>query len=248
MADHYKDEVLDHEYDGITEYDNPMPGWWLALYALCIVWAVVYVVGIGFGILPDYQDDLRDGQKELADLRREYEKTRPVIVIDEGMLLAAAADPLKVAQGGEVYTSYCASCHGDLGQGMVGPNLTDDYWLHGQKATQIHQVVRDGVDGKGMPPWGNIITPEQSVDVVAYVASLRGTNPPKAKGPQGELLEPVPEGDVPEGDAPADPAPADPAPVVPAPAGDAPANPAPAVEPPAVDVPADGATPAPEEG
>jgi cytochrome c oxidase cbb3-type subunit 3 len=227
MADQYKDEVLDHEYDGILEYDNPMPGWWVALFVLTVIWAGVYVVGIGFGKLPEYGDDLRAGQQELAEMRLAYERSQPPVVIDEASLLAAAEDPAQIASGGEVYTTYCASCHGDLGQGMVGPNLTDDHWLHGNKAMQIHAVVRDGVDGKGMPAWGSIITPKQSIQVVAYVTSLHGTNPANPKAPEGERIapagdEPAPEVDDAPAEAPTAPAPAD-APEVTPPA-DAPAE------------------------
>ena len=92
--------------------------------------------------------------------------------------------------GGKIYSARCASCHGDKGQGIIGPNLTDDYWIHGDGSIPaILKVMNEGVPDKGMPPWKGVIPAELEDDVAAYVYSIYGTNPPGAKAPQGELIE-----------------------------------------------------------
>lgn len=183
----YQDELLDHEYDGIREYDNPMPGWWKWLFYATIVWAAIYFVGINMGFLPTYEDDLADAQAELQAMRDKHELKSPTV--DESMLAEAASDEQVVATGEEAYMANCASCHGQKGEGLIGPNLTDKYWLHGGSLTDIHNTVKDGVPDKGMPAWGGMLTQDQLVGVVAFIDSIEGTEPPNAKEPQGEPVE-----------------------------------------------------------
>ena len=184
--DGYKDEILDHNYDGIQEYDNPMPAWWSSIFVITIIWAGIYVAAIELGYIARYEEDLKEGTEEIVAMRRTYEDTQPKLIVDEQMLLAASQDVDQVSQGAEIFAGNCANCHGNQGQGMVGPNLTDDHWIHGVKMTQIHEILVNGVAEAGMPAWASILTPEEIVATTAYVASLHGTDPEGAKGPQGE--------------------------------------------------------------
>jgi cytochrome c oxidase cbb3-type subunit III len=184
--DGYKDEILDHNYDGIQEYDNPMPAWWSTIFVITVIWAGFYVAAIELGYIARYEENLKEGTEEIVAMRRAYEATQPKLVVDEQMLLAASQDVDQVSQGAELFASNCASCHGNQGQGMVGPNLTDDHWIHGVKMTQIHEILVKGVAEAGMPAWASIMTPEEIVATTAYVASIHGTDPEGAKSPQGE--------------------------------------------------------------
>lgn len=96
-----------------------------------------------------------------------------------------AITPPDVAVGRAVFVRSCAPCHREDGGGAVGPNLTDSYWIHGGRPEEIHRTVRDGVAAKGMPAWGRVLSPYKLSSTVAYVTSLRGTDPRKPKGPQG---------------------------------------------------------------
>ncbi len=117
---------------------------------------------------------------------------------DQSLLLVSQI-PARVSEGEAIFRQYCVACHQAQGQGLVGPNLTDGWWLHGGRPTDIHRVVTDGVPAKGMAAWGNQLGPARVQAVVAYVLTLRGTNVP-GKEPQGVELGPRPE----EGAAPAD--------------------------------------------
>lgn len=177
-----------HEYDGIQEFDNPMPAWWRWMFIATIVWSPLYILGIELRIVPNYEDNLT---AELA-VQRGLQEAGAVELpgTDEGALLAAAADPSATQQGGELYMKNCAACHGPQGQGLIGPNLTDDAWLHGGSLGDIHRVVTEGVPAKGMPPWGPVLSATDVVAVVAFLETLRGTNPPNPKAPEGAPHKP----------------------------------------------------------
>lgn len=187
--DQYEDKVLDHNYDGIQEYDNPMPGWWKAIFLLTVIWAGFYLVGIELNVLPRYGDDLKEGQEEVLAMRRAHEKAQPPVIINEEMLAAAIVDPVNLSKGAGVFATSCASCHGAAAQGGIGPNLTDDYWLYGQDPMEVHTTISKGAP-KGMPPWEGVLPPDEIVALVAYVASMRGTNPADAKEAQGDRHDP----------------------------------------------------------
>ena len=190
MSSEFDDRVRDHSYDGIQEYDNPMPSWWTIGFWACVLWGALYVVAISVGAVDDYETDLAQGQAELAQLRTAHAASTPRIEWTEERLGTAIAGA-GIAEGGLApYTARCAPCHGDVGQGLVGPNLTDDAWLYGGGNMDIFRTVKDGVPAKGMPAWGFILTEDELVGVVAYIRSVQGTNPPGAKPPQGEPHKP----------------------------------------------------------
>jgi cytochrome c oxidase cbb3-type subunit 3 len=182
------DRLLEHEYDGIREYDNPLPRWWLATFYVTIVYSVLYVlnvpgIGIGKGRIADYQAD----QARAASLLAAQD---PLRGISTERILAAARDPVVLGQGRSTFAASCAACHGADGGGVIGPNLADEYWLHGGQPLDLMKTVSEGVLAKGMPPWGKTLKPDQLLAVVAYVTTLRGTTPAKPKLPEGNPISP----------------------------------------------------------
>lgn len=179
-----EDRILEHEYDGIQEYDNPMPRWWLMTFAGTVIFSAIYVlnigpVGNGKGRVADYEDDM----KAFAAAH-----PAPHVTVTLAELQAVVKDHEAVEHGEETYKANCVACHGPDGGGIIGPNLTDTYWLHGGTLTDIYKTMMDGVLEKGMPPWGKTLRPEQVRNVVAYVSTLQGTTPVNPKAPQGVPL------------------------------------------------------------
>lgn len=184
-----EDVVRPHSYDGIEEYDNPLPGWWKWSFYVTIVWSGVYVVAIGLGLVNTYEGDLATESRQVDAMVRTWEEAHPKPTIDEETLAAAVQEPGAAEKGGAIFAERCASCHGPKGQGLIGPNLTDAYWIHGGSLKSIHTVIAEGVGEKGMPAWGPILKPAEVVAVVSWVQSVQGSNPEGAKAPQGELYE-----------------------------------------------------------
>ena len=183
-----EDRLLDHEVDGIREYDNPMPRWWLWIFYATIAFSVVYALnlpglGPGKGRLADYEKEMA-AARELENARKAAEP-----VLDDGGVLALAADPARCASGKVTFETTCSPCHRMDGGGSIGPNLTDGYWIHGGRPSEILKTVSDGVPDKGMPAWNAMLDPGQIATVVAYVTTLRGSNPPEPKAPQGVLVD-----------------------------------------------------------
>lgn len=178
--------IQGHQYDGIQEYDNPMPGWWSALFIITVVFSFFYLIAISAGWINDYEDDLDDSLAELQAIRTNFEQSNPTVSIDSTYLASIVNDPARIAAGKEVFSGQCAVCHAADGGGVIGPNLTDEYWLHGGSNMDIWEVIRVGVPEKGMAPWESVFTVEERASLVAYIRSLVGTTPANAKEPQGE--------------------------------------------------------------
>lgn len=179
------DEILSGNYDGIQEYDNDLPKWWVYLFWLTIILGVGYAGWYHGGFTNNTFEQLS------ADMSQ-IEKDKAAAVARSGgaassaeSLLALVAKQDVLAQGKGVYAARCVVCHGDAGQGLVGPNLTDDHWINGGKITDVQRVVQEGVLTKGMLAWKGVLNPEELNSVVAYVWSLYGTNPPNPKAPDG---------------------------------------------------------------
>jgi len=181
-----EDKLLNSAYDGIQEYDNDLPRWWVWLFYGCIVFAI----GYGFfyhlgGPGLSSSDHLAVHMKEIDDLRAKAVAKVQAQEVTEDSLLKLASDPTIVSTGKTVFTTRCAACHGQLGEGVVGPNLTDNFWIHGGEITQIHSIIEKGVIEKGMLAWKGQL-PQSEIDAVtAYVWTLYGTNPANPKAPQG---------------------------------------------------------------
>ena len=182
-----QDHLLDHNYDGIQEFDNPMPGWWLWILWGTIIWSPLYILGVHFSdVLPTYEDDLERGQQEIAEIRQAWEEANPSFEVTEEALAPYLENAEAVQAGAELFAANCAACHGASGEGLIGPNLTDTYSIHGRSATDIFQVISAGVIEKGMAPWETVLRPEQRAELVAFIRSIEGSNPPNAKAPEGE--------------------------------------------------------------
>jgi cytochrome c oxidase cbb3-type subunit III len=178
-----EDRVL-HEVDGIQEYDNDLPRWWLyALYGT-IAFAAFYWYAYESGGLLEGPSKAYKAEVERA---RAAEASK--IKIGEATaesLTAMARDPAAVALGKQVFTSTCAACHRADGGGNVGPNLTDDYFLHGSSPEKIYKTIAGGVPDKGMPAWLPQLGALKTQAVASYVIGLRGSRVPNGKAPQGE--------------------------------------------------------------
>lgn len=186
-----QDQIIQgHSYDGIMEYDNPMPAWWVWIFIGSVAFSIVYVLGIHtFGFINTYEEDLNNSLEDLATIRANYEAAQPAFIVDEETIGAYVGNAEKIAAGAVNYATVCAACHGDVGQGLIGPNLTDEYWIKGNTNTAIYTIISQGSLEKGMPPWEGAFSPEQRAELVAFVRSLYGTNPPGAKAPEGEKLD-----------------------------------------------------------
>jgi len=191
----YQDKVL-HELDGIKEYDNPMPGWLMAIWWGSLLFAALYIVfyALSFGEGTMDSEYRSEAQQATASVQA-YFDAHPLVPPSSAQLLAGAKNPDVVAKGQARYVKTCAPCHGAEAQGLIGPNLTDDRWIHGGQVEQIFQSVVKGWPAKGMPPWGRAIPPDEIAALVSYVRSLQGSNPPNPKAPEGDKVvpEPLPE-------------------------------------------------------
>ncbi|MGV3760991.1 cbb3-type cytochrome c oxidase N-terminal domain-containing protein [Parapedobacter sp.] len=192
-----KDLVIDHEYDGITELDNPVPAWFNGMFYASLAFAVVYLCVyhvFGWGATQDEEYTREMARAEQA--RQEWLSQAANNIDENTVTLDASAET--VAAGMAIFTQNCAACHGGMGEGGIGPNLTDDYWLHGGGVKDVFRVIKYGVLDKGMVPWEQSLTPAQIAEVANYIMSIRRSNPPNAKEPQGEKVEPQGDVDAPE--------------------------------------------------
>jgi cytochrome c oxidase cbb3-type subunit 3 len=179
----YKGEI--HEYDGIIEHDNRLPRWWLYTLYGTIVFSVGYWFHyhtFGSGENPGAAYD----REQAAIAAAEAEKLKTQGAVTPESLLAMSRDERTVKQGKDVFLATCASCHGPNGGGLIGPNLTDDAWLHGGAPEKIYATIREGYLPKGMPAWGPQLGEERVRAVSAYVLTLKNTNVAGGKPPQGE--------------------------------------------------------------
>jgi len=184
MATKDQDHLLEHAYDGIQEYDNPLPTWWkLIFYATILVVPIYLWDPLGIGVGPGRE---KVYQQDMAAFNAAHPKNAGPTMTDD-QFLAMSKDPAKLAEGKAAFATNCVACHRPDGGGLIGPNLTDDYWIHGGQPGQIHLTISEGVLAKGMPNWGKLLKPDQVDALTAYVISLHGSNPANAKEPQGVL-------------------------------------------------------------
>ncbi len=175
-----------HDYDGIRELDNRLPNWWLA----SLVGAIVF----GFAYWTYYQvfhagpTEMAAYHAELAQAERAAKALQAAHPLDDATLVAMSKKPAVVAAGSATFHSTCAACHGANAQGLIGPNLTDAYWIHGGRPTEILHTVTSGVPAKGMPTWGPVLGATRVQQVVAYLLTIRDTDVP-GKPPQGQLYQ-----------------------------------------------------------
>lgn len=176
-----------HEYDGIRELDNNLPPWWKAMFYVTIAFGVVYLInyhliGTGKTQAEEYEYEMAMAEKQVAEYKA---------------ALAAQAEPVEVpvtgpeaiAAGKSVYMKFCSACHGAQGEGGIGPNFADQYWIHGGSMADIITTIEEGVPTKGMIAWKNQLSGAEIQQVAAFIYDLEGTDPAGQKAPQGELFE-----------------------------------------------------------
>lgn len=179
-ASQIHDVETDHEYDGIREFDNPLPAWWLWTFVLAFIFGVIYWIGTQS---MSYQ---RSGEQYLSHKAEmaAYQQAMAAKSVNEEELVAIAQDPAAVAAGREVYMTNCKSCHLEHGEGQIGANLTDAYWIHGSSPKEIWSTITFGVPEKGMPTWGPVLGDKKVRELYAFIASIKDTNV-TGKAPQG---------------------------------------------------------------
>lgn len=179
------EEDMGHDFDGIHELNNPTPPWWKWGYVFTVCFAIVYFWRTEVShSAPSQLEELAVAEEKAAIAKQEYLK-KAANNIDENNV-AMLTDPADIAAGQKIFVSSCAPCHGPQGQGVVGPNLTDDYWLHGGKLNDVFKTIKYGVADKGMKSWQEDFSPKQLAQIACYIKTLHGTNPPNAKEPQGQ--------------------------------------------------------------
>ena len=176
--------MMDEDYDGITELDNNVPPWFNILFYGTIVFAFVYILNyhvLGFGSLPlqEYTDEVT-----AANFKRE-ELIRTGAFINENSVVLLT-DKAALDNGKQIFVANCVPCHGNNAEGTVGPNLTDQFWIHGGGIKNVFKTIKYGVPAKGMIAWQNQFNPKSMQEVSSYVLSLQGTNPPNGKAPEGQ--------------------------------------------------------------
>jgi cytochrome c oxidase cbb3-type subunit 3 len=179
--------LLNHNYDGIQEYDNPLPNWWLMTFFAAIIFSFVYWVHYEFG----------GGWTQIQEVTAHLEEIKSRAATQPGggggqeseeQLAALFGDQKLMTVGAEQFGAKCASCHGLNGEGLIGPNLTDNFFLHGNTRKEVMAVIRKGVLEKGMPAWEQMMKGDEVLAVSAYVYSMIGRNVP-GKAAQGTEIK-----------------------------------------------------------
>jgi cytochrome c oxidase cbb3-type subunit III len=183
-----KDKMMHHSYDGITELNNPTPPWFMGLFYITILFGIFYMVIYHFsGTFPLQEEELKNEITLAEKQREEYLKNAAGAINETNAVFVTSAKDLE--DGKQLYVKYCVSCHGAEGQGGVGPNFADNYWIHGNKPADLFKVVSDGVPSKGMVSWKKQLNGLQIQNVISFIQTFKGTTPENAKEPQGELME-----------------------------------------------------------
>jgi len=180
--------LLEHEADGIKELDNLLPRWWVWLFHITVAFSVVYMV---------YYHVAGAGDLQAAEYTKEWKrgeaiKSASIAKFESGIdTLTPSTDKAVLNQGQQLYVNYCAPCHRADGGGLVGPNLCDDYWIHGSNYVDNVKTVINGVPAKGMLTWRGVLNPDQIKAVSSYVYTFRGTTPKNPKPAENTVTAPT---------------------------------------------------------
>ncbi|MES1198200.1 MAG: cbb3-type cytochrome c oxidase N-terminal domain-containing protein, partial [Chitinophagaceae bacterium] len=178
---------LGHDYDGIRELDNRLPPWWLYGFYITIIFAAVYLWRSQVSHTAPSSKEEYEMSVQRAELKvSEYLKQKGESVDENSVQYLADQADLDAGKALFIDPSKCALCHRPDAGGNIGPNLTDDYWLNGGDIKSIFRTIKYGVDGKGMASWQTNFSPKQIAQIASYIKSLKGTNPPNPKEPQGQ--------------------------------------------------------------
>ena len=190
------DVLLDHDYDGIKELDNALPPWWKYGFYITIVIGFIYlynyhVSGSGKNPEQEYAMEMAEGKKQ-----EEAYMAKTKDLVDENNI--TLSDAAGIAAGKALYTQSCVACHAADGGGGIGPNLTDNNWIHGGSLNNIYQTIKNGYPEKGMQAWQSMYSPVQMKNLTSFVKSLTGTKPANPKAPQGDSYTDEPTGTNPD--------------------------------------------------
>lgn len=186
MNDSKEPLLMDHEVDGIKELDNLLPRWWVWLFYLTTIFAVIYMI---------YYHVLRAGDLQVAQFDKEFQRGEAIksaaLAKFEASLgtLQPASDEVNLAKGRQTFSTLCAPCHAQDGGGLVGPNLTDDYWIHGTNFVDNLKIIINGVPEKGMLTWKTMLKPSEIHAVASFIYTLRGTTPAHPKPPENQVSQ-----------------------------------------------------------
>jgi cytochrome c oxidase cbb3-type subunit 3 len=183
-----EDIMLDHDYDGIKELDNHLPPWWTAMFYMTIVFGFVYffyfqLSGTDRSQFAEYEQDMAIAQEQ----KDTYLAKMANLVNENNVTLLS--DGSSLTNGKQIFIAYCAACHGQSGEGGVGPNFTDKFWIHGGSIKNLFTTIKYGVPAKGMISWKDQMGAKDMQDVASYILTMQGTNPPNQKEAQGTLWE-----------------------------------------------------------
>lgn len=185
--EHESDFETDHVYDGIRELDNSLPPWWVYMFYATIVFSIVYIIYFTYGGGPnqktEYENSIAMAQQQKTEMLKKNAAN-----IDENSVVAVT-DASLISKGKSAFVTKCAACHGQNGEGGVGPNLTDEFWIHGGGIKNVFKTIKYGVQEKGMISWQNQMNPAEMQQVSSFILTLKGTNPANAKAPQGTLYK-----------------------------------------------------------
>ncbi len=181
---------IGHVYDDIRELDNRIPPWFNYLFALTVLFGVIYM--IDYHVAGTSQSSAEEYAEEMAaaNLQRKIMMASGGTINENALTMLTDAEAL--SEGAENFNKFCVSCHGPQGGGLVGPNLTDEYWIHGGSIKNVYMTVKNGVPSKGMISWELVFSQKQILNLSSFVLSLQGNNPPGGKGPEGQkYVQPV---------------------------------------------------------
>lgn len=179
--------LLDHNYDGIQELNHPLPSWWNFIFYAAIIYSVGYFIYYQVMGGPSLRQEFDKDYANLVLVQAEYKKMNSAFKPDA---YAAVVSQEGIKKGAEVYEINCLPCHAEQGRGDIGPNLTDRHWVVAKSTPEtIYNVIFNGSEENGMPPWGDVLTSEEIYQAVSYVSSLKNTNHKAGKEPQGPIIE-----------------------------------------------------------
>jgi cytochrome c oxidase cbb3-type subunit III len=186
-----EDILLDHNYDGIKELDNHLPPWWKWLFYITIVWSLIYLLVFHvFNWMPLSAEEYTISLAQAEAAMEAQKAASPSAAIDENNVTVATEEAALTA-GATIFKRQCAVCHQEDGGGNVGPNLTDNYWIHGGSIKDIFSTIKYGVPQKGMISWESQLSPADMQNVASFIkVRLVGSEPAVPKEPEGELYDP----------------------------------------------------------
>lgn len=181
---------LGHDFDGIRELDNRIPPWFNYLFVATVIFGFIYMMDYHVLNISPLADAEYIAEIQAAEIQKKIAFAADGEIDENALIVLSDDNSLK--SGGDNYQKYCISCHGSQGGGLVGPNLTDQYWISGGSISKIYNTIKIGVPSKGMISWQLVFSQKQTQQIASYVLSLQGTNPPGGKSPEGELyLQPI---------------------------------------------------------